>query len=491
MNLIDKFLQAVAINPAAPACLFNGQAISRGMFHQLTCKVAIELHTQGIGPGDTVGVSMDHSPLHLATLLALARLGAVSLPVHPKTAGPAVKRLMERYGAKRLIRLKDAVAPKGVESICLDAITVEPGDKFDLRFIDYWPEPATPARIGLTSGTTGSPGAILYTHHYWLERIDAYSYYDRFDGQSRLMPSDLHLTLGSYSAFGALFAGGVVVFHQLQDFQAFVAAINLHAVTHVSMPPAMIKTFAARLPYDGIAFPSIRLLRIIGGAMNSNLVELATRKITPNVYLPYGMSEVGPISMATPEMLAEHPDYAGRVRPGVELQAVDAGGNVLPCGESGELRVKVPAMPPCYHLNAERTALQFRDGWFMTRDVGFVTQDGLVKLEGRMDDKINLGGVKFYPERVEAVLNAHPEVREAAAFVIEDQKQNKILVAAVVPNHAPPFHLKLSDYCKERNLGKMAPQRFILVRELPRNPSGKILRSELPALVTKKPETQH
>ncbi len=488
MNLVDKFLQIVDSNPAAPACLFNNQVISRGMLHQWVCRIAIDLHAKGIGAGAVVGVSMDHSPTHLAALLALARLGAVSLPVHPTTARAAQRRLMQHYGASQLLCEKTPSPMTGIELIELAKLEMDGGSGLKLDFIDYWPAPSAPARIGLTSGTTGLPGAILYTHAYWLDRIDAYMSIDHCDAQSRLMPSDLHLTLGNYSALGALFAGGLVVFHALQNFQSFVSAINLNGVTHASMPPAMIKNLAAQLPYEGIAFPTIRLLRLIGAGVTRQLVQLVSSKITPNVYLPYGMSEIGPISFATPEMLLSHPDYAGQVRPGVELQAVDPDGQVLPAGESGELRVKVSGMPQRYHLNDERTAQQFVNGWFMTRDVGFITADGMVRIEGRMDDKINLGGLKFYPERVEEILNAHPEVKDAAVFVVEGQDQNKVLMAVVVPKHPPPFALRLVDYCKDKKLGNMAPQRFVLVREIPRNPTGKIMRSALADLIIRKPD---
>ena len=488
MNLVDRFLQVVALNPAAPACIFNSQVISREMFHQLTCKIAIELHGKGIVPGEVVGLSMAHSPTHLATMLALARLGAVSLPVHPAMASLANKRLMDRYGARRLVCQKGSLSPKEVEQIPIDIDSVEADSKLDLRFIPYWPEPKTPARIGLTSGTTGVPNAILHTHEYWLHRIDAYVSHIDLDQQSRAMPSDLHLTLGSHVAFGAIYAGGVAVFHRLQDLQSFSTSINLHAVTHPTMAPAMIKKLASELPHDGIAFPVIRALRIVGGGLNQYLVELASRKFSPNVFLPYGMSELGIISLATPDMLRSHPDYAGRLRPGVEAQAIAPDGGVLAPGEPGELRIKMPMMPEGYYLDEELTALRFRDGWFMTRDFGLVTSEGMVKIEGRVDDKINLGGVKFYPEHVEAVLNQHPEVKESAVFVIDGQDQSKVLVAVAVPNHKPPLELKLVDFCKQRGLGNRTPLRFTLVPELPRNPMGKIIRSMLPELIKKKPE---
>ena len=486
MNLVDKFLQAVSANPAAPACIFNDQVISREMLHQLACKVAAFLHERGIEQGEVVGVSMDHSPLHLATLIALARLGAISLPVHPSSALPVQTRLLERFGAKKLLCIKAPAIRSDFVIISLGELSVDENSRLNMGFIEYWPDKNTPARLGLTSGTTGAAGAILYTHEYWLLRIN--HYVEECDDQSRMMSSDLHLTMGSLSALGVLFAGGLVVFHKLNDFQSFVKSINLYAVTHMFMPPAMIKNLTAQLPYDGVAFPTVRDLKIIGSGLSEHLFELATRKITPHVSLPYGTSETGRISLATPAVLASHPGYTGYVDPGVEVQAVDAAGDVLPFGTLGELRTRAPGMPQSYYMNEERTALRFKEGWFMTGDTGYVTQEGLVKIEGRMDDRINLDGFKFYPERIESVLGAHPELKECAVFEIAGPDQKKILVAAVVPKHPPPFELKLSDYCQQKKLGNMTPRRFILVRELPRNPTGKLIRSMLPDLFVKKME---
>lgn len=489
MNIIDKYLEKSTVNPAYPACLFKGQVISRGLLYQLTCKVALELHRLGIAPGEVIGVSMDHSPMHLAVLLGLARLGAITLPVHPGTAAPVKLRLMTRYGAKRLVCNIKAVELEGIEKISLDQLQLDANDRLDMGFIEYWPEPAAPARIGLTSGTTGQAGGILYTQAYWLDRIA--TYVDTCDEQTRMMPSDLHLTMGSLGAFGALFAGGIVVFNQLNDLQSYAKVVNLNAVTHAFMSPAMIKSLTAILAYDGVAFPTIRDLKFIGSGLSPDLIDLAKRRLTPHIYLPYGTSEVGRVSLATPELLASHPDLAGRIDAGIEVQAVNAEGLALGPGELGELRVRVPNMPKAYYLNEERTALRFKDGWFMTGDMGWVTPEGMVKVEGRLDDRINLDGVKFYPEQVEGVLNAHPELKESAVFVVEGPNKNKILIAAIVPKNPPPLNLKLVDYCRDKKLGRMSPERYVLVRELPRNPTGKIMRKALPDLLSKRKQAQH
>jgi acyl-coenzyme A synthetase/AMP-(fatty) acid ligase len=489
--LIDKFLSVMQVSPAAPACIYQGRVMNRAQLHQMVCHFAQALHECGVSEGETVGVSLNHSPAHLAVIVALARLGAISLPLHPSTPPAGKLRLMKQFGSKRAITMKpeqaatgSLQAPAGIDVIGLDELNPKGEVKpLDLSFSEYWPQAATLGRIGLTSGTTGQPNAICYSHEYWLHRIA--TTVENCDESTRLMPGNLHLTMGNIGAFAALFGGGVVVFHKQHDLASFMDSINLHAVTHAMMAPAMIKDVAARIAFEGDAFPSLKYLRIVGGGLSEHLVQLVQSRITPAVYLPYGISEVGAISMATPELLRSHPDHAGQLKPGVLVEAIDDAGQVLPAGEVGELRVQVPGMPQAYYMNPERTAQKFRAGWFYTSDMGCVTRDGLVKIEGRNDDRINLGGVKLYPERVEAVLNAHPEVKEAAVFAMPDKEGNKVLVAAVVASHEGALKHKLTDYCRERALGQLTPKQFFLVKELPRNPTGKIIRADLPALIRK------
>lgn len=498
MNLIDKFQEVMANNLAAPACIYNGKVMSRAQFYHMVCQFSLALHQRGVKEGDTVGVSLNHSPAHLAVLLAVARLGAISLPVHPRTPPAGKLRLLKQFGANRVITMKvpepseDTAkkTPQGIELIGLADLKPEGEHKqFGLDFTEYWPKPETPGRIGLTSGTTGFPNAVCYTHEYWLHRIA--STIEHCDANTRLIPGNLHLTMGNISAFAALFSGGVVVFHKQNDLASFVESINAYAVTHAMVAPAMIKELAKRVHFEGVAFPSIKFLRVVGGGLSAHLVQLAKKHITPNLYLPYGISEVGAISMATPDLLDSHPDFAGKPKPGVEVQAVDPDGKVLAADQLGELRVKVPKMPSAYYMNPERTSEKYRDGWFYTSDIGMVTKDGLIKIEGRSDDRINLGGVKLYPERVERILDTHPEIRESAVFTVPDKDKNKVLVSALVLTHEGKPEADLVKFCQEHKLGNMTPRRFFIVKELPRNPSGKIVRASLPNLLRKPEPTRH
>ncbi len=497
-NLIDKYLEKNATNLAAPACIHEGKAISRGALLRAVCDFTAALHHRGVQPGDVVGLSLGQHPGHLAMILALARLGAVSLPVHPRTPMRAKLALLKRMGASRVIvqrlagsdagqaespQVRPVSDVQGLEVISLADLQPQEGQSrsgnpLDLRgMLDYWPAADAPARIALTSGTTGAPSAVRYDHAYWVHRVATTVEY--CDENTRLMAGNLSLTMGNISAFAALFAGGVVVFYKQHDLAAYTQAVQLHGVTHAMMAPAMIKRMASRLP-EGVAFPSLRYLRIVGGGLSEQLVAQATGSLTPNVYLPYGISEVGAISMATPSDLQRYPDHAGKPKKGVKLQVVDEKDKVLPPGEVGEIRVKMPMMLPGYHLDTEKTQARFRNGWFYTNDIGTLTADGFVRIDGRKDDRINLGGNKFYPERVERMLDAHPGVQEVAVFQAQIKGEN-VLVAAVVWTAEPQVKALLDD-ARTRGLpAGMMPRGVMSLAELPRNEAGKVLRSELQA----------
>lgn len=494
MNLIDQFLVFNNQDLAAPSCIYDGKVITRGAFLRAVCDFAEALHARGVQPGDVVGLSLGQHPGHLAMILALARLGAVSLPIHTNMAPRAKLALLRRMHATRVIvQAKQPEAstdsaksgPDGIEVIALGSLkpsqeTGRPAHGMDLRgMLPYWPELSTSGRIGLTSGTTGQASAVCYDHAYWVHRIA--TTIEHCDSSTRLMAGNLHLTMGNISAFAALFAGGVVVFHKQHDQQSYIDTVNLYGVTHAMMAPAVIKKMAARLP-RGVAFPSLRYLRIVGGGLSEHLVTLATSRLTPNVYLPYGISEVGAISMATPADLKMYPDLAGQPKPGVFVEAVDANDKVLPFGEVGELRVKLPMMLPGYHLNEEKTKERFKNGWFYTSDMGTVTSEGYVRIDGRQDDRINLGGSKFYPDRVERLLDGHPGVSEVAVFATK-LKGESTLVAAVVWKDQPDVNGLLSHGKENKIPAGMLPKVVLSVPELTRNDAGKVVRSQLAALL--------
>lgn len=478
MILIDAIRNGLMRNPAAPAFIFRDRVIAAASFFGLYCEVVRRLRDEGVAPGEVVGVSLDQSPLHCAVLMALARLGAVSMPLHPGTSPEQRGRLAKRFDSKRAVCGPKVSGPAGCTSIRLERLTFRDDDE-DSTLTDFVADEATPARIAFTSGTTGEPSAILYSQGYWFRRIQRTV--DGITERSRVIPVDLHLTLGNLFAFGALCAGGTVVFPRGHNVKDLISAINLHAATHVLLPPGTVSAMVPYLPRTGIAFPTLEHMRIIGSRVPEAMLDTLRTRFSPNVSVPYGISEIGAITMASPAMLDEYPECSGVARPGVRIEVVDAGGKPLPEGTSGAIRVAMDEMPNGYFRDERRSAEKFRDGWFYTGDIGRLDTQGRIFIEGREDDRLNVGGRKFDPGIVETVLTCCPGVREAAVFSLENANGSTSVAAAVVCD-SPEVVKALPQFCQARGIGALTPRHFFGVDDLPRNPAGKVLRSLLPEL---------
>jgi acyl-coenzyme A synthetase/AMP-(fatty) acid ligase len=482
LNLIDKIQQAVSRHSSAPAFLHNDHVLTYRQFYAFLCAAAQVLHERGIRPGDVVGLSLDQSPLHCVIMLALARLGAVSIPIHPLLERPMRMRVAAKYGVRAIISHRDDCRVEGIAFIRMDKLSTRL-DRSDMDFTDYMPAAETPFRISLSSGTTGEPKGVLFTHDYLLDRIGKTLY--ECDSHSRVISFDLNFALGLVFAIGTLTVGGTVVFPRAYTPQGLIEAINLYAVSHVLLAPTVVMRMAALLQKEeGNAAPSLKHLRIVGETPSKALLDTLRTRFCPNVFVPYGLTEIGAISMATPAILAEHPDSAGRVLPGVEVEILGEDGEALPAGGTGEIRVKMGKMPTGYVLDEQQSALKFRDGWFYPGDHGRITAEGLLFIEGRTDDMINLDGHKLSPNYIEDVLVRHPEVREAVAFAQEDDSGVKLLAAAVIPRAEKIRLDDLAEYSRQQ-LGMFYPKRFFVMQDFPRTVNGKVLRGEIPAAVLK------
>jgi acyl-coenzyme A synthetase/AMP-(fatty) acid ligase len=245
------------------------------------------------------------------------------------------------------------------------------------------------------------------------------------------------------------------------------------------MIPAHAALLAAALPDDGPAFPSLRHLRLVGAMPPPALVDALRRKCSPNIYIPYSITEVGVLTMATPDMVEQDPLSAGPVQPWATVEVVDSDGFALPAGQIGELRMQVEGMPRHYHGEVYSPAGRFRDGWFYPGDRGRFDARGHLYVEGRVDDLLNVGGNKVQPEQIENVIAQFTGVRESVAFMRILANGESQLAAAVI-RHGELDLRALHAYCVQR-LELLAPVHFVAVTAFPRNASGKVIRRELAA----------
>ncbi|HEY8025659.1 MAG TPA: class I adenylate-forming enzyme family protein [Burkholderiaceae bacterium] len=475
MNLIDVIGKAVTANPDATAFIYRGNSTSYRDFYQFLCSFAKGLHVYGIKPGDTVAVSLGYDPLHCITVLALARLGAISVPMASNLGLQKKHNIIERFGVSTILTFNEDSGIEGFPLVRLAKLPLE-GNLRDFSFTDFVPEAATPYRMSLTSGKTGEPKGELLTHGYQIDRISQ-TLHD-CGRESRVMPFTLHHPMGLTIALGVLSLGGTLVFSNDYEASDMASAMALHEVSHVFVSPVMARDLIAQHKGEDIAYPLLRHLRIVGGAPTANLLAELRERLTPNIFLSYGLTELGPVAMATPEILRAHPRSSGKILPWVRLEVVDEAGVAVPQGAVGELRVQIEGIPTAYHGDEEATRKKFRDGWFYTGDLGRVDEDGLLFIESRLDDVINLGGPKVNLTWVEEILGRHPQVAEAVAFALSDDTGAPFMAAAIMARGRDVDMKQIADYAKEQ-IGWARPKALFLVPEFPRNVSGKILRAEV------------
>lgn len=484
MLLIERFLSNVAASPGAPAVLAGDQTITYRGLLALVSNAAGYLHGQGIGAGDTVALRMSQSPLHLIAFLALASLGAVVVPSSPFRRPASRAEIFRKYDLRTLVSDYPDAAQQGARLVPLQSVSAK-GDESKLDFSGFAAQGASPLRISLTSGTTGTPRGTMQTHARLVQRLDRMQC--REVEQARILPPNLHITSGLCQALHAICSAGAVVFPRAYDNEAFFDAIRRHGVTHVGLPPANLALMLAVLPDDGPAFPSIRQVRIVGGTPSAAFLDLARRRFSKELFVSYGLGEIGVVSMATPDVLLREPDSAGVLAPDIRFEVLDEAGRVLPRGSTGNVRVAFDGMATSYYGPDAQDRSRFRDGWFHPGDLARLSEDGLVFVEGRVDDIINVGGHKVSPRVVEALLEEFPGVREAAVFVDGVGIEGARMAAAIVA--AGPLDLKALAAYGRAQLGVRAPVRYVEVEALPRNAMGKLVREGLADVPALNPQT--
>ena len=318
-NITEVIEAQAQQHPTALAIIVPDRVFSYRELVRAVQAIGRRLLDGGVKPGQVVGVSMAQTALHLLTLLAIARIGAVSVPAHP--ALPRDRRLLaaQRFGASVIVSGRTEMQLDGLPFISLADLdlkaSVQPLPAAQTRAAD-------PCWISLSSGTSGDPKGVLRSHGYMLDRVDK-STYERTP-HSRLMPMDLNFGVGFGQAMRMLVAGGAVVLSPDSQPASFVHMVRAHAVTHWLLSPAWAEDILPLLEDDDIHFPSLVHLLIIGAPPGTRLLDAMFRKFTPNVFLSYGTSEVGPVAVATPEILKNVPSSAGTIVPWVQAEIVDA-----------------------------------------------------------------------------------------------------------------------------------------------------------------------
>ena len=462
----------------------SGRAIAYGDLPAEIAALAGGLARAGHAPGDVVGVVLPNVPEFAVVFHAVLERGGVVTPVNPALT-PAEIGTQLRDARARFVVTSPELAP-AVAAAAGDARVLLVGTE-ELRGESVAPEPAGAddlAALPYSSGTTGFPKGVMLTHRNLAANIV------QVEGAFRCDEGDVLLAVLPYfHIYGltvnmnfALARGATVVTMARFDLAGFLETIERHRVTRAFLVPPILLALAKHPLVDRHDLSSLDLIVSGAAPLDEAIARAVAERIGCRVVQGYGLTETSPVTHLPPEGpgMDAKPASVGPPLPGTECRAVDIeSGEPLPPGEDGEIVIRGPQVMRGYLRDPASTAAAIdADGWFHTGDIGHVDGDGWLFIVDRLKELIKVRGLQVAPAELEAVLQAHPAVADAAVVPSPDRHGGEVPKAFVVLRDEVELD-DLRAYVADRVARHKRIRRIEAVAAIPRSPSGKILRRVL------------
>ncbi|WP_210588517.1 class I adenylate-forming enzyme family protein [Streptomyces sp. GESEQ-35] len=452
------------------ALVFEGREYSLAELDALADGLAGTLARRGVRAGDRVALMSSNRPEFVVAVRAVWRLGAAVVLLSPAWKRAEVEHALAITEPAHAVG-DHAVLAELLPMLHLDEPITPKGGSFAP------PDPRADAVLVFSSGTTGMPKAVRHTHASLAAAVRHWRDALRLTDQDRIQittpPSHI---LGLLNIVTALEAGAWLRLHRRFDLDRLLHHIELDRVT-VEMAVAPIALALASHPkLESYDLSSLRFIMWGATPVTPSVAETVTRRTGIGWVPAYGASEL-PVIAVNP-LDGARLDTPGRAVPGVSVRVVSLETGVpVGNGETGEIEVRSDSLMAGY-LPAEESADAFHDGWYRTGDVGSVDADGWLQLTDRAKEMIKVRAFQVAPAEVEAVLYGHPAVADCAVFGVPDPADGEAVVAAVRAGR-PVEAAELIALVGDRLASYKRPSRVEFVAEIPRLPSGKVLRRVL------------
>jgi long-chain acyl-CoA synthetase len=487
-NLSSVLEQAVASQPDRPAVRMDQLVLTYRQLHEAAAKVTALLSAAGIGPGDRVGLMLPNVPAFPIAFYGALGAGAIVVPMNPLLKSREVAYYLGDSGAKVLLAWHTAAgeaakgaADAGAQMICVDEPDLA-GLLAGLAPLASWADAAADddAVILYTSGTTGTPKGAQLTHGGLARNA-------RLTAETLLNNSPDDVMMGClplFHVFGltcglnaTVTAGGTLTLLPRFDPGKALEIIERDSVTIFEGVPTMYAAMLHHPDAEASHAASLRLCVSGGAAMPVEVLRGFEAKFGCVILEGYGLSETSPVASFNHPDKVRKPGSVGTPVEGVELRLVGNDGATVPAGEIGEIAIRGHNVMKGYWGRPDATAEAIPDGWFRTGDLARVDEDGYYFIVDRKKEMIIRGGYNVYPREIEEVLHEHPAVAEAAVIGIPHAELGEEVGAAVaLKPGAEATAEELRAFTKERVAAYKYPRYVWLVAELPKGPTGKILR---------------
>ena len=511
MRLIDYLDKGAMLGEGSP-CLTMGTAdLSYGDVQRTSHRVARALQRSGIAPGDKVAVLSSNDALAFACVFGISRAAAVWCPVNPRNEASENRFVLDAFDCSCLIfhsayapmvEQMRAQLPKVRQFVCLDAaFEWAPSWAQWVEGVGDEPIAIAPvddlAMIAGTGGTTGQPKGVMLSGRN-LETMSALTLMGYpFDGR----PVYLALAPLTHAAgvlcLPVMALGGRVVIMPKPDLGDFLALIERHRVTHTFLPPTLIYMLLQHEKLASTRLDSLQCFWYGAAPISAARLEEALTAIGPVMAQLFGQTEAPMmISMMAPRehfhtdgsVARERLSSAGRPGPLVQVATMDADGNLLAAGETGEILVRSSLVMMGYYKNPEATVEAGQGGWHHTGDIGRVDADGYLFIVDRAKDMIITGGFNVYSVEVEQALMQHPDVQDSAVIGLPDDKWGEKVVAVLQLHAGRTVQPEdIMAFVKARIGSVKAPKHVEIWPDLPRSKVGKVMKKDIRATMLARP----
>jgi len=470
-------------------------------------RVAQAMLAAGVGAGDRVAFLDKNVPEYFTMLFGAAKVNAVTVAVNWRLAPPEMEYILNHSKIKVLLIGEDFLEHLGAMNLEGDPTIIVLGKSDNHMTYPDWiadqpaTDPMAPSAPNdtcyqlYTSGTTGLPKGVELTNDNFFGMMPVASEAWKFDGDSvNLVAMPLFHIAGSGWGVVGLFNGGTNILMRDVDPAGILDIIPKYGVTNVLFVPAVIQFLLMMPNINDTDFSTLRRVMYGASPITEDVLVGGMNALGCEFAQVYGLTETtGAVTQLDPEdhdpggPRAHLLRSCGKAFPGSKLRIVDGEGNDLPDGEVGEIWVHSPQNLKAYYANEEATAAAYPEGrddngigWFTTGDAGYL-EDGYLFIHDRIKDMIVSGGENIYPAEIENALMSHAGVADVAVIGVPHEKWGETVKAIVVrvPDADGTSDDELIAYCRERLAGFKCPTSVDEIEALPRNPSGKILKTEL------------
>ncbi len=491
-NMADNLTRTAEHYGDRPAIKLDDLVLTYSELQDGARRVAALLKSKGVGSGDRVGLVLPNVPAFPVLFYGALAIGAVVVPMNPLLKGREVKYYLEDSGASVVFAWKDMAeeAAKGASEVGIECVEV--GLDFAKVLGQHDPDEEVVDRndddtvvLLYTSGTTGQPKGAELTHHSMNTNAAT-------SAETLVELTEQDVVMGClplFHVFGltcglnaSILKGSCLTLIPRFDAAKALEIVGRDRVTVFEGVPTMYAGMLHAVSADKADMSSLRTCISGGSAMPVEVMKNFEKKFDCIVLEGYGLSETSPVASFNQPGKERKPGSIGTEVRGVQMKVVGDDDENVAQGEVGEIVIKGENVMKGYWGRAEDTAAAIKDGWFHTGDLAKIDEDGYFFIVDRKKDLIIRGGYNVYPREVEEALYEHASVAEVAVIGIPHDSLGEEVGAAVALKPGEKVSEKdLQAFAKERLAAYKYPRAVWIVDELPKGPTGKILRREVTA----------